>query len=71
MTRQVLEEIAYSYNCLYGGKPWIAGLLEKISTGELVIVPAPPSRTVVSEQTFDGRQAVKDHLAKKYQTPLP
>lgn len=69
-TRQMLEEIAYSYNCLYGGKPWIAGLLEKIGTGELVVVPAPPPRTPVSDQTFDGRQAVKEHLVKKYQAPL-
>jgi hypothetical protein len=37
-----LEAIAQSYGCIYGGKPWIAGLLGKIGTGELTIVPSPP-----------------------------
>lgn len=41
-TRQNLEKIAQSYDCLYGGKPWIAGLLEKIAAGQLIVVPAPP-----------------------------
>jgi len=40
-TRQILEKIAQSYNCMYGNKPWIAGLLEKIGSGDLIIVPAP------------------------------
>ena len=70
-TRQTLEEIAYSYDCMYGGKPWIAGLLEKIGTGELTVVPTPPARTSIPEQAFDGRQAMKEHLAQKYQAPLP
>jgi hypothetical protein len=41
-TREKLEDIAQQYNCSYGGKPWIAGLLAKIADGELIIVPAPP-----------------------------
>jgi hypothetical protein len=41
-TRERLEEIAEQYDCLYGGKPWIAGLFAKIGNGELIIVPAPP-----------------------------
>ncbi len=41
-TRESLEEIALQYDCLYGGKPWIAGLLAKIGEGKLIVVPAPP-----------------------------
>jgi hypothetical protein len=41
-TKQALEKIALQYGCVYGGKPWIAGLLAKIGDGELLIVPAPP-----------------------------
>jgi hypothetical protein len=67
-TRQVLEEIAYSYDCTYGGKPWIAGLLNKIGTGELAVVPTPPPKVPVPQQPFDGRQAVRAHLAQKYQS---
>lgn len=40
--RAELEEIAQQYNCTYGGKPWIAGLLTKIGKGELIIVPGAP-----------------------------
>jgi hypothetical protein len=43
-----LEAIAQSYGCVYGGKPWIAGLLGKIGTGELTIVPSPPRFLKVS-----------------------
>lgn len=70
-TRQALEEIAYSYDCVYGGKPWLSGLLEKIGTGELMVVPTPPSRKPMPDQAFDGRQAMKEHIAQKYQTPFP
>lgn len=74
-TRQALEEIAYSYDCLYGGKPWIAGLLEKIGNGELMVVPSPPPIVPVPEPGFNSKQAMRDHLAKKYQpassTPSP
>jgi hypothetical protein len=41
-TKGQLEVIAQQYDCLYGGKPWIAGLLARIGAGELIIVPAPP-----------------------------
>lgn len=41
-TKEALEKIALQYGCVYGGKPWIAGLLAKIGDGELLIVPAPP-----------------------------
>ncbi|MBC7883538.1 MAG: hypothetical protein H7Y37_19790 [Anaerolineae bacterium] len=42
-TREALESIAVQYSCLYGGKPWIAGLLAKIGSGELLVLPAPPA----------------------------
>ena len=61
-TRQRLEQLAQSYNCLYGGKPQIAGLLEKIALGDLLIVPAPPSLpTVDSANTI-----LNNHLEDKY-----
>lgn len=60
-TKQALESIAKSYNCLYGGKPWIAGLLEKIGAGELLVVPAPPPLP-----RFDPKQTMKEHLANKH-----
>jgi hypothetical protein len=41
-TREELEKIAASYNCFYGDKPWIAGLLEHIGSGHLSVVPSPP-----------------------------
>lgn len=44
-TKQNLEAIADQYGCTYGGEPWIAGLLNKIADGELLVVPAPPSVT--------------------------
>ncbi|MBD2123952.1 hypothetical protein [Trichocoleus sp. FACHB-262] len=45
-TRNALEAIAEQYGCMYGGKPWIAGLLTKIGIGELIVVPAPPKGRV-------------------------
>jgi hypothetical protein len=41
-TKERLEEIAQQYDCLYAGKPWVAGLLARIGEGELIVVPAPP-----------------------------
>lgn len=43
-TRKALEEIAEEYGCVYGGKPWVAGLLRMIGSGELIVVPSPPTR---------------------------
>ncbi|MEM6520503.1 MAG: hypothetical protein AAF892_05785 [Cyanobacteria bacterium P01_D01_bin.71] len=40
-TKARLEEIAAHYECTYAGKPWIAGLLEKIGSDELVISRTP------------------------------
>ena len=40
-TKEALEKIAEQYGCIYGGKPWIAGLLKIIGSGELIVVPAP------------------------------
>lgn len=48
-TREELEKIAASYNCFYGDKPWIAGLLEHIGAGRLTIVPTPPYKTECEE----------------------
>lgn len=59
-TREALEAIASSYDCFYGGKPWIAGLLEKIGNGELLIVPAPPT-----QDKLNARQVIKQKFAKR------
>jgi len=53
-TRQNLEKIAQSYNCMYGNKPWIAGLLEKIGSGDLIIVPTP---AYISEETSSTEES--------------
>lgn len=39
-TKATLEEISLQFDCIYGGKAWIAGLLNKVAEGELVIIPA-------------------------------
>ena len=41
-TKESLQAIAGQYGCFHGGNPWIAGLLAKIASGELMVVPAPP-----------------------------
>jgi hypothetical protein len=56
-TRENLEQIAESYGCMYGGRPWIAGLLEKIGTGELVVAPRPLYAFVVANNS--ASQSVK------------
>lgn len=40
-TKARLEEIAEDFGCTYGGKAWIAGLLEKIGSNELIVSKAP------------------------------
>ncbi|MEO0533651.1 MAG: hypothetical protein AAF215_07260 [Cyanobacteria bacterium P01_A01_bin.123] len=83
-TRQNLEKIAQSYDCLYGGKPWIAGLLEKIAAGQLIVVPAPPllsddlnaeavnSKTPQSLNRINPKQGMKNRLKNKhYNSPMP
>jgi hypothetical protein len=62
----ILEAIAQSYGCVYGGKPWIAGLLGKIGTGELTIVPSPPRLLNVSPSPVN-----QDVLDKSKQEPIP
>ena len=75
-TKQNLEKIAQAYDCLYGGKPQISGLLDKIAAGELMVVPAP---AIVLEQPqpttpkstpkfnlFNSKQSIKEHLEKKH-----
>lgn len=44
-TRKELDDIAAQYGCFYGGNPWLAGLLRKIGSGELVVMPAPETYT--------------------------
>lgn len=61
-TRQRLEQIAQSYDCLYGGKPQIAGLLEKIASGALWIVPAPPSLP----KLISPNEMLKEHFEEKH-----
>ncbi len=53
-TKAALEAIAASYRCYYGGKPWIAGFLTKIAQGELIVVPAPPSRSLHQSSANPG-----------------
>ena len=71
-TKQNLEKIAQAYNCLYGGKPQISGLLDKIAAGELMVVPAPaivldPSPPEGPKaDVFNSKQAIKDHLKGKH-----
>jgi hypothetical protein len=61
-----LEAIAQSYGCVYGGKPWIAGLLGKIGTGELTIVPSPPRLLNVSPSPVN-----QDVLDESKHEPIP
>lgn len=61
-TRLALEEIAETYGAIYADKPWIAGLLRKIGSGELIVVPAPPT---VQNSTNDRKQKIKTHILKK------
>lgn len=56
-TKKALEETAEKYGCIYGGKPWIAGLLNMIGTGELMIVETPP--------TFDMKEIIRKRIKKK------
>ena len=46
-TKQELECLAKDYGCMYGGKPWIAGLLAKIGKRELLVVPPTYIRPLV------------------------
>lgn len=71
-TKQALEYIADLYEITYGNKPWIAGLLEKLGTGELMVVPAPPAipnETLEASQRVDPKEAVKDRLRNRYCPP--
>lgn len=43
-TKETLEAIAKQYGCFHGNEPWIAGLLAKIANGDLIVVPAPPTK---------------------------
>ncbi len=61
-----LEAIAQSYGCVYGGKPWIAGLLGKIGTGELTIVPSPPRLLKISPSPVN-----RDVLDESKREPIP
>jgi hypothetical protein len=38
--RKTIENLAERHGCLYGGKPQISKLLERIAAGELLLVPA-------------------------------
>lgn len=40
----VLEQIAVDYDCIWGGKPWLGGLINKIARAELLVIPAPPKK---------------------------
>ncbi len=64
--RAHLEAIADSYGCIYGGKPWIAGLLDKIGNRELLIVPAPPPlESELEGQTIDPKMLKRSRLRRK------
>lgn len=69
VTRDRLEKIAEGYNCMFGGNPWVAGLLEKIGSGELVVVPAPKYALFTDESMTpkqNPKQAVRDRIAQKH-----
>lgn len=69
LTKQGLECIADSYKITYGNKPWIAGLLEKIGSGELMVVPTPPliqDERLEPSQMVDIKESVKAKLQKRY-----
>lgn len=63
-TKERLEEIAKDFGCIYGGKPWIAGLLEKIGSNELIVSQAPSYLIKDSQQTerqpTDGSSKPRD-----------
>ena len=40
-TKHELEQLAQSFGCTYGGKPWIAGLLTRIANRELLVGVEP------------------------------
>jgi hypothetical protein len=63
--REILEGIAACYGCFYGGKPWLAGLLIKISNGQLIIVPSA-SYLEKSTITID-KSNPKDSVRKRIQ----
>lgn len=68
-TRQRLEQIALSYDCKYGGKPWIAGLLQEIASGALVVVPAPPSLPRQDDEktkVIEPNKLIRDRLRAKH-----
>ena len=67
-TKFTLEEIARRYNCLYGGKPRIAGLLERIANGDLVVVPRPHYDVdeVTGQSGFEHNQVLGKTIEKKY-----
>jgi hypothetical protein len=71
-TKAVLEDIAASYGCVYGGAAWIAGLLEKIGREELIVVPAPPPlrKLPALSADFDPKKAVKNRARTRYCEPL-
>ena len=64
-TRESLERIAASFDCFYGGKPWIAGLLEKIGSGQLTVVSTPPYLLEDSYITPDPKPAMRERILKK------
>ena len=68
-TRESLEQIAESYDCIYGGQPWIAGLLEKIGSGELVVVPRP-LYSLTSSDSLHPKQVVKAAIMRKHNSSL-
>ena len=67
--RTELEKIAEAYECTYGGKPWIAGLLEKIGLGELLVVPSPPV-SLKESRKVDPKDLIKSSLSNKF-CPAP
>lgn len=77
-TKAKLESIAEKFGCTYGGKPWIAGLLEKIGSEELMVVKTPPflprcrsldsslSDKRFEESPLDVNAFVGEALSEKY-----
>ncbi len=66
--RKTIENLAQRHGCLYGGKPQISKLLERIAAGELLLVPAAlttPLVDVASEVAQSEREQIEEFVKQK------
>lgn len=64
-TRRELESLAQSYGCIYGGKPWIAGLLTKIANHELLVVPPVYLKPLIDSHSSQSSPEKEPDLYEK------